>query len=59
MGRRVKDERKIQMRRFQCPVCGCIQYASKLKNRTSEGHIKTMYCFKCRNCTDFVQQSKY
>ena len=31
------------------------QPATKMKSRTTIGHIKTMYCFFCQEEQDFVQ----
>lgn len=45
---------------FKCPECGIVICAPKLKyHMTSEGHIKTMWCFKCKEERDFEQVSRY
>lgn len=53
--RNKKDPRRIQMRDFECSVCGTRRTATKRLGRTHEGHIKTMYCVTCREVTDHVQ----
>lgn len=47
--------RPLDIRTFVCPVCGVVIPACKYKNVTRAGHVKTMYCFKCREVRDFVQ----
>ena len=43
-------------RRFKCPVCGTVLTAYKLSSRrTSAGHIKTMWCYKCKKVQNFTQ----
>ena len=42
------------MRVFRCPECGTTMYAPK-KRKTSLGHVKTMYCFKCMKDEQFEQ----
>lgn len=44
-----------QMRVFRCPVCGQLHTAPKVLGRTHEGHIKTMWCFVCKQVVDQVQ----
>ena len=47
--------RHIQRRRFRCSVCGTEVVAPKAAGRTSEGHIKHMWCFVCKERTEHVQ----
>lgn len=45
---------------FECKNCKNIMIAYKSSNkRTKPGHIKTMYCWKCKNVQDFIQLEKY
>ena len=37
-----------QVRHFTRPVCGAVNPATNCKGRTPRGHIKTMYCYRCR-----------
>lgn len=46
---------RIQMRTFECPVCGTKLHATKTKFKTKVGHIKTMYCYVCKDMRDCVQ----
>ena len=50
-----KNSRPIQMRTFQCPDCGTKLQATKTKFKTKAGHIKTMYCYVCKEMRDCVQ----
>ena len=52
--------RNMTRRGFMCPECGCVQVAYKRScRRTKTGHIKTMYCWKCKTIQDLVQLSQY
>lgn len=42
------------IRRFKCSVCGADASAPKL-SKTSNGHIKTMYCHICKQEREFTQ----
>lgn len=48
-------KKQYQIRYFKCSSCGTIVTASKYRNRTANGHIKTMYCYICREDKEFVQ----
>lgn len=52
---RNKDPRLLQLRDFRCTVCGTIRPAAKRRAKTKPGHIKTMWCARCRAETDHVQ----
>lgn len=39
---------------FKCPVCGDKRICLKRRN-TAVGHIKTMYCYVCKEDRDFIQ----
>ena len=52
---RRRHRKPPQVRLFRCPVCGKLMPATKVKGRTTIGHIKTMYCFFCQEEQDFVQ----
>lgn len=45
-----------QVRYFVCPACGATSPATKWKGTTAAGHVKTMYCYRCKNITDHIQQ---
>ena len=48
--------RNVTERRFKCPDCGTVQTAYKLSSRrTAAGHIKTMWCYKCKKVKNFTQ----
>ena len=42
-------------RYFRCPVCGAETPAPCTRRKTLPGHIKTMYCYVCRETRDFEQ----
>lgn len=50
-----KSARAIQIRMFECPECGAVVPATKTRFKTKVGHIKTMYCYRCRKATDHIQ----
>ena len=52
---RSKDPRRVQKRLFRCPVCGELAPATKQRQWTRPGHIKTMYCCQCMEVRDFEQ----
>lgn len=55
-GRRFeRNQRYWQKRIFRCPECGALIPALKAKSPTQTGHIKTMYCYVCREERDFEQ----
>ena len=45
-----------QLRDMVCPVCGTVTTVTKTKGRTHPGHIKTMYCYRCKAVTDHIQR---
>lgn len=45
---------------FKCPKCNSVIIAyKKSSRRTAPNHIKTMYCYKCKDVEDFVQLKYY
>ena len=50
-----RSHKPPQIRYFRCLVCGAQNPATKCQGRTSPGHIKTMYCFRCREDRDQEQ----
>ena len=51
----MRKRRHFSIRHFRCPECGAVFPVSKMVRRTGGGHIKTMYCYKCRAERDFEQ----
>lgn len=50
----------VSERAFRCPVCGTVIKAYKKTNRmTAIGHVKTMWCYKCKNVENFTQIQCY
>lgn len=48
----------VQMRRFRCEECGVVVTApKKVSRKTSAGHVKHMYCYKCQKTTRHIQIS--
>ena len=50
-----KNVRPVQLRTFECPICGTRVPATKTKHKTKPGHVKTMYCYVCMKETEHVQ----
>lgn len=48
----------IVKRYFKCSECGETLPATSTKKNTKEGHVKHMYCFKCKKVTMTVQEVK-
>ncbi len=46
---------KVFLRDFKCPECGTTMQMPK-RRLTGNGHIKTMWCPRCKQMRDFVQQ---
>ena len=44
--------RPPQIRHFRCLTCGARNVATKMQGKTYPGHIKTMYCYRCRKERD-------
>lgn len=44
-----------RVRYFKCPVCGVVVTATKTDGSSYTGHIKTMYCYKCKVDRDYIQ----
>ena len=44
----MKRPRIVNMRIFCCTGCGEIQYAAKRRRMTPTGHIKHMWCPRCK-----------
>ena len=45
----------LNMRYFRCTVCGADTPAPNHRRITAPGHIKTMWCYKCKAVTDHYQ----
>lgn len=55
-GSNIMKRQPIVLRNFKCPCCAEIVSAPKKKSRqTSEGHIKDMWCWKCKSEQKFIQ----
>ena len=50
-----KDCRRIQMRVFVCSQCGTKLVATKYKSKTGIGHVKTAWCYVCKETTEHIQ----
>lgn len=49
-------KRCVAERIFECPECGVHLTAYKSRSFfTSEGHVKTMWCYRCRTDRNMVQ----
>ena len=50
----------MYIREFKCPVCGSHMFSPKrITKQTPTGHIKTTYCYKCKEIRNFIQLNKY
>lgn len=47
--------RPKQIRTFECPICGDRLVVPKYLGFTPLGHIKTMWCYRCKEVRDFIQ----
>ena len=43
------------LRYLRCPACALVLTATKVKGVTDRGHIKDLYCPKCRAVRKFEQ----
>lgn len=51
-----RENRNPQIRIFECPVCGKRTHAPKyMAAKTNIGHVKTMYCWGCKEERDLIQ----
>lgn len=50
-----RRSRPPQVRYFRCTECGAVNVATKIQGFTLRGHIKTMYCYRCRTDRDQEQ----
>lgn len=50
-----KDPRAVQLRVFECTVCGHRQVHTKRHGKTPPGHVKTTWCVWCQAATDQIQ----
>jgi len=46
---------KPQLRVFICPECGTRNTYTKVFGRTKQGHVKTCWCYICKQETDQIQ----
>lgn len=54
----MRNRKPPQVRDFRCQVCGeAVQATKRPDRRTSPGHIKHMWCIKCKDETPHVQIS--
>lgn len=51
----ISKDPRYQKRVFVCAACGAEAPAIKRKGRTKPGHIKHMYCIRCREITEHQQ----
>lgn len=52
-----KVRSRPQVRWFRCQVCGYVAPATKGRGpRTGAGHVKHMWCIRCREVTEHRQE---
>ena len=52
--------KKLVERRFKCPDCGYITIAYKKASlKTPRGHLKNLWCPRCKNEHNFIQISEW
>ena len=48
----------VNYRNFACSCCNTKMIVPEIKRKYSpKGHIKTMYCYKCKANSDFIMES--
>lgn len=53
-------KRHVTERVFKCECCGNKQIAyKKTSHGTTTGHVKHMWCFKCKDRTAHIQQTRW
>ena len=53
-------KKNVTQRKFICPKCNTIHVAYKKScKRTKAGHIKTMYCWRCKSVQNLIQLNNY
>jgi hypothetical protein len=55
-GMRRRSKKPPVYRLFCCPVC-CETITIPKRRKTAVGHVKTMWCWRCRTVRDFIQIS--
>ena len=51
MSRRGPAPRSVQWRVFKCTGCGSKALAPKRRAKTRKGHIKPLWCYRCKKRT--------
>jgi len=46
----------IVKRYFKCVDCGSVLPATSTKRKTGIGHIKDIYCYKCKKIVKSIQE---
>ena len=55
-----KGVKKLVEKRLKCTVCGNVDTIQRTNHRNREtGHIKHIYCFKCRDTTAHEELSEF
>ena len=53
-------KKSVTERRFKCPKCGYVATTfKKSSRRSSEGHLKIMWCPFCKDEHNFIQLNRY
>nr|DAG39597.1 MAG TPA: Putative zinc ribbon domain [Bacteriophage sp.] len=55
MGVRQKKRIRPAIRIFECQECGFRQPATKWRGTSNAGHVKDMYCVRCKKDTKHTQ----
>lgn len=50
-----RDVKRPQVRIFECPICGNRTPATKYMGVSKPPHVKTMWCWGCKDERDLVQ----
>ena len=50
--------KKIKVETYICPNCGQKMYVPRIRSR-ERGHIKDMWCARCKGITKFVKEEKF
>lgn len=50
-----RPAKRLTISELVCTECSAKMYVPRSKNYREAGHIKTMYCWKCKKVTDHIE----
>lgn len=54
-GGKLRKRRYVRFSDFYCTECGSKMRLPRIDRQREPGHIKTMWCYKCKEETDFIE----